>query len=277
MDLNPFLLPPPWKKSILPGGEEMNYGIFAPLIRQMSGVRCISEIKYKEMKIIRLILIITVAVVATMPANGQKSKLPSSDDSLSYALGVANYGYYKGDSININAKLFSKGMTDASKDKALMNDTAASAFIASYMQRRERALLMARYGKEIETARTWLSENARQEGVVTTASGLQYKVLQEGTGSIPGPEDIVKVNYTGKTIDGNKFDSSYDRGEPAQFRVSNVIRGWVEGLQLMKEGTRVMLYIPYDLAYGERGAGNVIKPFETLIFEVELLEVIKEQ
>ncbi|MDM8004306.1 MAG: FKBP-type peptidyl-prolyl cis-trans isomerase [Bacteroidota bacterium] len=229
------------------------------------------------MKIIRLTLIMAVAALAIMPANGQKSKLPTSDDSLSYALGVANFNYYKGDSININTKMFSKGMTDASKDKTLMSDTAANTFIVSYMQRRERARMMARYGKEIEAARTWLSENAKQEGVVTTASGLQYKVLQEGTGATPGPEDVVKVHYTGKTIDGNKFDSSFDRGEPAQFRVSNVIRGWVEGLQLMKEGSRVMLYIPYDLAYGERGAGNVIKPLETLIFEVELLEVIKEQ
>jgi FKBP-type peptidyl-prolyl cis-trans isomerase FklB len=229
------------------------------------------------MKITRLMLIMAVAALAIMPANGQKSKLPTSDDSLSYALGVANFNYYKGDSININTKMFSKGMTDASKDKTLMSDTTANAFIVSYMQRRERARTMARYGKEIEAARTWLSDNAKQEGVVTTASGLQYKVLQEGTGVTPGPEDIVKVHYTGKTIDGNKFDSSFDRGEPAQFRVSNVIRGWVEGLQLMKEGSRVMLYIPYDLAYGERGAGNVIKPFETLIFEVELLEVIKEQ
>jgi len=229
------------------------------------------------MKITKLMLALAVAAIAIMPANGQKSKLPTSDDSLSYALGVANFNYYKGDSITINTKMFSKGMTDASKDKTLMSDTTANAFIVSYMQRRERARTMARYGKEIEAARTWLSDNAKQEGVVTTASGLQYKVLQEGTGVTPGPEDIVKVHYTGKTIDGNKFDSSFDRGEPAQFRVSNVIRGWVEGLQLMKEGSRVMLYIPYDLAYGERGAGNVIKPFETLIFEVELLEVIKEQ
>jgi FKBP-type peptidyl-prolyl cis-trans isomerase FklB len=173
--------------------------------------------------------------------------------------------------------MFSKGMTDASKEKALMNDTAASAFIVSYMQKREKARLMAEYSQQIEAARKWLADNAAAEGVVTTPSGLQYKVLQEGTGSTPGPEDMVRVHYSGKTIDGNKFDSSYDRGEPAQFRVNNVIRGWVEGLQLMKEGSKMMLYIPYDLAYGERGAGNVIKPFETLIFEVELLEVIKEE
>jgi FKBP-type peptidyl-prolyl cis-trans isomerase FklB len=229
------------------------------------------------MKVIRLFIVMALAAIVVLPASGQKSKLVSTEDSLSYALGVANYKYYAGDSISINTKMFSKGMTDASKDKALMSDTTASAFIVSYMQRRERARLMAEYGQQIEAAKAWLADNALNEGVITLPSGLQYKVLQEGTGATPGPEDIVKVHYTGKTIDGNKFDSSYDRGEPAQFRVSNVIRGWVEGLQLMKEGSRIMLYIPYDLAYGERGAGNIIKPFETLIFEVELFEVIKEE
>ena len=218
-----------------------------------------------------------LAAIVVLPATEQKSKFASTEDSLSYALGVANYMYYAGDSININTKMFSKGMSDASKERALMNDTAASAFIVSYMQRREKARLMAEYSQRIEAAKAWLADNAMKEGVITSPSGLQYKVLQEGTGATPGPEDIVKVHYTGKTIEGNKFDSSYDRGEPAQFRVSNVIRGWVEGLQLMKEGSRMMLYIPYDLAYGERGAGNIIKPFETLIFEVELFEVIKEE
>lgn len=229
------------------------------------------------MKIVKLITVLALSAVAMLPAAAQKSKLSTSDDSLSYALGVANYKYYVGDSINISVKMFSKGMTDASKEKALMNDTAANAFIVSYMQRREKARLMAENSQQIEAARKWLADNAAAEGVVTTPSGLQYKVIQEGTGSTPGPEDMVRVHYSGKTIDGNKFDSSYDRGEPAQFRVNNVIRGWVEGLQLMKEGAKMMLYIPYDLAYGERGAGNVIKPFETLIFEVELLEVIKEE
>lgn len=229
------------------------------------------------MKIARMITVVALAALTLLPAAAQKSKLPTSDDSLSYALGVANYEYYAGDSININVKIFSKGMTDASKDKALMNDTAASAFIVSYMQKREKARLMAENSLKIEAARKWLAANAAAEGVITTPSGLQYKVLKEGTGTAPGPEDMVKAHYTGKTIEGNQFDSSYDRGEPAQFRVSNVIRGWVEGLQLMKEGSKLMLYIPYDLAYGERGAGNVIKPFETLVFEVELLEVIKEE
>lgn len=228
------------------------------------------------MKTIKIILITVILAVASFNSSAQKSKLATSEDSLSYALGVANYKYYVGDSIEINAKMFSKGMTDASKDKAFMNDTTASAFIVSYMQRRERVRLVAENGPRIEEAKLWLSENARKEGVVTLPSGLQYKVLTEGTGATPGPEDVVKVQYTGTTIDGTKFDSSYDRGEPAQFRVSNVIQGWVEGLQLMKEGSKYMFYIPADLAYGERGAGNIIKPFETLVFEVELLEVIKE-
>ncbi|HOC04297.1 MAG TPA: FKBP-type peptidyl-prolyl cis-trans isomerase N-terminal domain-containing protein, partial [Bacteroidales bacterium] len=185
------------------------------------------------MKVIRLIHVMALAAIVVLPATGQKSKFASTEDSLSYALGVANYMYYAGDSININTKMFSKGMSDASKERALMNDTAASAFIVSYMQRREKARLMAEYSQRIEAAKAWLADNAMKEGVITSPSGLQYKVLQEGTGATPGPEDIVKVHYTGKTIEGNKFDSSYDRGEPAQFRVSNVIRGWVEGLQLM--------------------------------------------
>jgi FKBP-type peptidyl-prolyl cis-trans isomerase len=229
------------------------------------------------MKTIKLILLVTISAITALTATGQKAKLATSEDSLSYALGVANYKYYVSDSININTKLFGKAMTDASKEKSLMNDTTASAFIVSYMQKRERVRLKAKYGDQIEAGSSWLAENGGKEGVMTTPSGLQYKIITQGTGATPGPEDIVKVHYIGTTIDGTKFDSSYDRGEPARFRVSNVIRGWVEGLQLMQEGTKMMLYIPYDLAYGERGAGNIIKPFENLIFEVELLEVIKEQ
>jgi FKBP-type peptidyl-prolyl cis-trans isomerase FklB len=228
------------------------------------------------MRNIKMIIVMGFAAIAVLPASGQKAKFATSVDSLSYALGVANYKYYIADSININTKMFTKGMTDASKDKALMTDTTASAYIVSYMQRREKERLMVEYGAQIEAGKKFLAENGKAEGVVTLPSGLQYKIITPGSGATPGPDDIVKVQYTGTTINGAKFDSSYDRGEAASFRVSNVIRGWVEGLQLMQEGSKFMLYVPSDLAYGERGAGNVIKPFETLIFEVELLEIIKE-
>lgn len=228
------------------------------------------------MKNARVAFVLVISAITMLPLTAQKSKFLTTEDSLSYALGVANYKYYFADSISINTKMFAKGMTDASKDKALMTDTTANAFIVSYMQKRERERLMVEHSAQIETGKKFLEENGKAEGVVTMPSGLQYKIITAGTGAKPGPEDIVKVNYTGTTINGSKFDSSYDRGEPASFRVSNVIRGWVEGLQLMQEGSKFMLYIPSDLAYGERGAGNIIKPFETLIFEVELLEIIKE-
>jgi FKBP-type peptidyl-prolyl cis-trans isomerase len=119
----------------------------------------------------------------------------------------------------------------------------------------------------------FLEENAKKEGVVTTASGLQYRVLHEGYGTQPKASETVRVHYRGTLIDGTEFDSSYKRGQPISFRLNQVIAGWTEGLQLMKTGARHELYIPYHLAYGERGAGNVIPPFAALIFEVELLEV----
>lgn len=223
-----------------------------------------------------IIAAIAITVLTTVSATAQKAKLISKEDSLSYALGVANFKYYQADSIQINTKLFSKGMADASKSKAVMTDTTASAYIVGYMESREKERLQAQFKVQIEAGKNFLSANAREAGVVTLPSGLQYKAVTVGTGPLPGPEDVVRVHYTGKTIDGTKFDSSYDRGEPASFRVNNVIRGWVEGLQLMPVGSKYMLYIPSDLAYGERGAGSIIKPFETLIFEVELLEAIKE-
>jgi len=226
-------------------------------------------------KIVFAVMILTTTIIS-LPAGAQKVKFASSEDSLSYALGVANYKYYQNDSITINTKMFARGMTDASKNTPVMNETDAGAFVVTYMQRREKARLEREYKSKIEEEKKFFSGNGKAEGVMTTPSGLQYRVITAGTGVMPGPDDIVTVHYTGTTIDGAKFDSSFDRGEPAQFRVKNVIAGWVEGLQLMAVGSKFVLYIPSSLAYGERGAGSVIKPFEPLIFEVELLEVTKE-
>jgi FKBP-type peptidyl-prolyl cis-trans isomerase len=119
----------------------------------------------------------------------------------------------------------------------------------------------------------FLEQNASAEGVQVTESGLQYNVISEGDGAKPVAEDRVKVHYRGTLIDGTEFDSSYSRGEPASFALNQVIAGWTEGVQLMNVGSKYRFVIPYDLAYGERGAGGTIGPFETLIFEVELLDI----
>jgi FKBP-type peptidyl-prolyl cis-trans isomerase FklB len=120
----------------------------------------------------------------------------------------------------------------------------------------------------------FLKQNATRPDIITTQSGLQYEVLQKGSGKVPSPSSKVRVHYHGTLVDGTVFDSSMDRGEPIEFPVNGVIRGWTEALQLMQEGARVKLYIPHELGYGERGAGGVIGPFSTLIFEVELLAVL---
>jgi FKBP-type peptidyl-prolyl cis-trans isomerase FklB len=123
---------------------------------------------------------------------------------------------------------------------------------------------------------SFLQKNRENPGVIVLPSGLQYKVIKMGKGPKPTPTDLVKVHYTGTLINGTKFDSSVDRGQPAQFVLSGVIKGWVEGLQLMPVGSKFMLYIPSELGYGDKQASELIKPYSTLIFEVELLEIGKK-
>jgi len=130
--------------------------------------------------------------------------------------------------------------------------------------------------KSKEAGDAYLAENKAKSGVTTTASGLQYEVISQGSGAKPGPQDTVKVNYEGTLIDGTVFDSSYKRGEPAEFPVSRVIPGWVEGIQLMNVGSTYRFVIPSNLAYGENGAGSTIPPNSTLIFKVELLDIVKK-
>ena len=138
----------------------------------------------------------------------------------------------------------------------------------------------AEYAQQIKDnksiGREFLEENAKNDSVVQTTSGLQYMVLQEGTGAKPGPTDEVTVHYTGRLIDGTVFDSSVERGEPATFPLDKVIPGWTEGLQLMSEGSKYRFFIPSELAYGSKGAGEQIQPNSTLIFDVELIKVNKK-
>lgn len=153
----------------------------------------------------------------------------------------------------------------------------AQQIVQEYFARQEEKInaQRAEQGKaHKEAGETYLAENAKKEGVVTTKSGLQYKVLSEGTGRQPSAKDTVKCHYEGFLIDGTVFDSSVQRGEPATFPLQQVIAGWTEGLQLMKEGAKYRFFIPYRLGYGEGGAGASIPPYATLIFDVELIKIV---
>lgn len=194
-------------------------------------------------------------------------------DKVSYALGLSMGHNFLGTGIkNLNVEEFSKALK-AVYDNATpeMSMDEAKQVINKYFEELNKELL--ENNKKAGIA--FLEEYAQQPGVIVMPSGLEYKVIKEGEGEIAGPEDKVRVHYTGKTIDGRVFDSSVQRGQPAEFGVNQVIPGWTEALQLMPEGSKWEVVIPSDLAYGERGAGDSIAPNSTLIFEVELLKVIK--
>jgi len=166
-------------------------------------------------------------------------------------------------------------MLDAKKGKNTLDEQMAQGYVMMYMQNRQREKIKAMYSKNIDEGEKFLAENKKREGVQETTSGLQYEVVTMGTGEKPGPSDVVKVHYTGKLLDDTTFDSSIDRGEPVTFGVNQVIMGWQEGLQLMPAGSKFKLYIPYELAYGDQGQGP-IPPFSTLIFDVELIEIVEQ-
>lgn len=232
-------------------------------------------------------LIVMTAVIALMFGSCAKSslknaKLESKEDSLSYAFGIVNYNALTKDSLMLDPMIVGKAMLDGKEEKPLMADDIARSFIMAYINSREteRAAKKAELDKEtykeyIAQNDEFLAQNKAKTGVTVTASGLQYEVIKMGTGPKPTAESTVKVHYTGTLIDGTEFDSSVKRNEPAQFPVSGVIPGWTEALQLMPVGSKFRLCIPQAIAYGATGAGEVIKPYSTLIFEVELLEILK--
>ena len=201
-------------------------------------------------------------------------------DKLSYALGMSMGHNFKGSGIKaINADDFAAGVAAVyDGTKPALSYDEAKRIVQDFFTNLEKEMQAeaAKAGAEnLKIGEAFLSENAKREGVTTTASGLQYEVIRKGAGDRPAASDRVEVHYTGKLIDGTVFDSSVERGVPATFGVTQVIPGWVEALQLMREGDKWRLYIPSTLAYGENGAGGVIGPNMTLIFDVELLRVIK--
>lgn len=199
-------------------------------------------------------------------------------DKLSYALGLGIGRQLSQMGANdLNVADFAQAVKDMIDGKEPQVPTAeAQQIVEDFFRRQEekqRAEAAEKYKGAKSEGEKYLCENAKKEGVVTLPSGLQYKVLKEGNGKSPKATDKVVCHYEGMLVDGTMFDSSIQRGEPATFPLNGVIAGWTEGLQLMKEGAKYRFFIPYQLGYGERGAGASIPPFAALVFDVELIEV----
>lgn len=199
-------------------------------------------------------------------------------DKLSYALGIGIGSQLAGmGAKELNIDDFAQAIKDVISGSELKVDNAeAQTLVQNFFQEQEakQQAATAEAGKAAKAAgEAFLAENGKKDGVVTLPSGLQYQVLKEGDGKKPSATDQVVCHYEGTLIDGTVFDSSYQRNQPATFGLNQVIAGWTEGVQLMQEGAKYRFFIPYNLAYGERGAGAQIPPFATLVFDVELIEV----
>ncbi|MDR0661059.1 MAG: FKBP-type peptidyl-prolyl cis-trans isomerase [Prevotellaceae bacterium] len=218
-----------------------------------------------------ILLILTAALFWTLPVNAQNS--PATIDSLSYALGT-NIGLsLKTFPAKLDAVSLSKAITDALNDNPDMTMQESEMFLQNYFMRQQNEAA-SRNKKE---GKAFLNANKDKPGVVVSPSGLQYKIERAGTGISPTEDDEVEVHYRGTLIDGREFDSSYKRGETITFALKSVIKGWTEGLQYAKEGGKIWLYIPSDLAYGDVSRqSSIIEGGSTLIFEIELIRVIKK-
>ena len=254
------------------------------------------------MKLIKL-LVIVVLMLSVVSAQNKKqttnkaaSSKPASSvtlktqgDSISYCIGQNIYSNLKDPMIQLNLNVLIEALKDAANSKSVLTQEKIGEVLTS-LNTRMQEKQMAQQKEEEERKReemaplieknkresaAFLAENKKKDGVITTESGLQYRVITKGTGPLPKATDKVKVNYKGTLLDGKVFDSSYDRKEPAEFPLNQVIKGWTEGLQLMPVGSKYEFFIPYDLGYGEMGRGEMIPPATVLIFEVELLDIVK--
>ena len=214
------------------------------------------------------------------PAAGQNPRvqaLTTQKDKVSYAVGLSIGKNLQRDSVEIDPNIVLQGLTDGlTGGKVLLTDDEVKATLTtlqSEVRQRQQAKMQEAAATNKKEGAAFLAANKTKQGVVTLPSGLQYKILKEANGPKPTASDSVVCNYRGTLLDNTEFDSSYKRGQPATFPVSQVIKGWTEALQLMPVGSKWQLFIPSDLAYGERGAGGAIGPDATLIFEVELLSI----
>ncbi len=219
--------------------------------------------------------ILAASFVAAAPAFSQTAEPAVPMDKVSYFIGTNMGGQLKSQGIAVDIKALAEGIADAiaGKESKYSQEEIGAAMQAFEAKMQADAMKQAEESKV--AGEKFLTDNGKREGVTTTASGLQYEVITKAEGAKPQATDEVKVHYHGTLVDGKVFDSSVERGEPVTFPVQGVIKGWVEALQLMPVGSKWKLFIPSDLAYGKSGAGADIGPDATLIFEVELLEIVK--
>lgn len=211
--------------------------------------------------------------------NNKAEKLDNKKDKISYSIGMDVGKSIQKQKIDINPDFFLTGLKDGLTNKysLMTEDEVRQTLLAIQTEilERQNTEMKAMASKNLTDGEKFLADNKKQKGIVTLPSGLQYRVIKNGTGESPKATDTVTTHYRGKLIDGTEFDSSYSRGEPARFAVNAVIPGWTEALQIMKPGAKWELFIPPKLAYGENGIGQIIGPNSTLIFEVELMSVDK--
>lgn len=232
------------------------------------------------------------AITVTMFSCGNQVKevksLETELDSVSYAVGLTMSGQLKSNFSEVNKNLLAQGIRNGlDSTNLLIEQKDVQKILSTYFQKKQQAQMEemqekaakeaeAKFGENKKAGEEFLAENKTKDGVQTTESGIQYIIMKEGTGEKPaGPTTRVKVHYHGTNLEGKVFDSSVDKGTPAEFGLNQVIKGWTEGVQLMKEGAKYKFFIPQELAYGAQQRGENIKPFSTLVFEIELLEVLK--
>ena len=234
------------------------------------------------MRTLSVSLLVIVFTFISATAYGQDDgKAPKSlIEKVSYSIGLRMGNNFSGDDIEIDLSWLTKGITDGMKEdaKPLLSEKDQREAMIEFqkdLQKRQLAKAAAEGKKNKEEGEKFLAANKKKDGVKTTDSGLQYEIIKEGKGATPKATDKVRVHYHGTLIDGTVFDSSVEREVPAEFPVNRVIKGWTEALQLMQVGDKYRLVIPSDLAYGQNGAGGDIGPNAVLVFEVELLDIVK--
>ena len=227
-----------------------------------------------------LVMALSIVFLASVVSAEENVALKDQKDKVNYSIGMDIGNTLKNLSVDVNFDILVQGIRDVlSGNKTLLTAQESRDIIIAFQK--EMAAKQMERMKELgeknkKEGETFFAENKIKEGVITRPSGLQYKVIKEGTGEMPKPTDTVTTHYIGTLIDGTEFDSSYRRGQPATFKVNGVITGWTEALQMMKAGSKWRLFVPPHLAYGERGTGRDIGPNATLIFDVELLSIVKE-